>query len=123
MCGNPKTRTIPIIIIINNKYNVWIRWPLLAAELYDAECTEIEYRATMDQEGENITIRFQPVPPQLIDTNSCQVEAGPIYPSSPEIEKPEFCPRQDTNSTNFNFKNEIDWLPFQLNIGKEANLM
>ena len=26
------------------------------------------------------------------------------------------------SSTNFDFKTEIDWLPFQLNIGKEANL-
>ena len=77
----------------------------------------------MDWEDENITIGFQPVPPQLIKTNSCQVEAGPIQPSSPEIEKPEFGPRPDTSSANFNFKTEIDQLPFQLNIGKEANLM
>ena len=48
---------------------------------------------------------------------------GPIQPTSPEIEKPEFGPRLDTNSTNFDFRNEIDWLPFQLNIGKEINLM
>ena len=41
---------------------------------------------------------------------------------SPEIEKLEFGLRPDTNSADFNFKNEIAWLPFQLNIGKEANL-
>ena len=99
-----KARTIPIIIINTNRYNVWVGQPLLAAKLYDVECTETEYRATMDQEGENITIGFQPVPPQLIDTNSCQVVEGPIQPSSPKIEKPEFGPRPDTNSANFNFK-------------------
>ena len=76
----------------------------------------------MDQEGENITIRFQPVPPQLIDTNSCQVEEGPIQPTSPKIKKPEYVPKPDTDSTNFDFKTEIDQLPFQLNIRKEANL-
>ena len=77
----------------------------------------------MDWKGKNITIRFQPVSPQLIDTNSCQVEAGPIQPTSPEIEKPEFSPRPNINSANFDFKFEIDWLPFQLNIKKETKLM
>ena len=64
------------------------------------------------------TCSFQP-----IDTNSCQVEAGPIQPTSPKIVKPDFGPRPGTNSTNFDFKMVIDWLPFQLNIRKEANLM
>ena len=38
----PKARTIPVIIINANRYNVWIRQPLLAAELFDVECDEIE---------------------------------------------------------------------------------
>ena len=119
----PKTRATPIIIINTNTFNVWVRQPLLAVELYDAEYDQIEYRirATMDWEGENIKIRFYPVPPQLLDINSCQVEVGPVQPISPEIERPEFGPRPDTGSTNFDFKSETDWLPFQLNIGKEAN--
>ena len=121
--ATPKARTIPVIIININRYNIWVRQPLLAAKLYDMECNEIEYRTTMDWEGENIMIRCQHVPTQLINTNSCQVEAGPIQPTNPEIEKPQFGPRQNTNSANFNFKTEIDWLPFQLNIRKEASLM
>ena len=44
----PKARTIPVIIINTNRYNVWIRQPLLAAELFDVQCNEIEYRATMN---------------------------------------------------------------------------
>ena len=75
-----------MIIINTNRYNVWVRQPLLAAKLYDAECIEIEYTAMMDWQGNDILIEFQPVPPQLIDPNSCQVEAGPIQPTSPEIE-------------------------------------
>ena len=90
--------------------------------MFDAECEEIEYRVTMNWEGDNISVRF-PVPPQLININSCQVEAGPIQSNSPEIERPEFGPRPDTNSAEFNFKNELDWLPFQLNIRKEAKFM
>ena len=112
-----------MIIINTNRYNVWVRQLLLAAELFDAGCDEIEYRATMDWEGDNISIGLQPVPPQLINTDSCQVETGPIQPTSSGIEKPEFGPRPDTNSADFNFKTEIDQLPFQLNIWKEANLV
>ena len=40
----------------------------------------------MDWEGENIKIRFQPVPHWLIDINSCQMKAGPVPSTSPEIE-------------------------------------
>ena len=116
----PKARTIPVIIINTNRYNVWISQPLLAAKLFDTECDEIEYKANMNREGNTNSVGFQPIPPQLIDTNRCQVEAGPIQPDSPKIEKPEFGPRPDTNSANFNFKNELDGLPFQLNIRKEA---
>ena len=119
----PKARTIPLIIIHTNRYNVWIRQPLLAAKLFDVECNEIDYRATLIWEGNNISVGFQPVPPQLIDTNSSQVEVGPIQSNSPKIKKPEFGPRPDTNSKDFNFKNELDWLPFQMNMGKEAKCM
>ena len=93
-----------MIIINTNKYNVWVRQPLLAAKLYDVECDSIEYRATMDLEGENTTIGFQPVHPQLIDTNSCQSETRPVQASSPKIVKPVFVPILDTNFANFDFK-------------------
>ena len=46
-----------------------------------------------------------------------------MQPANPEVERPEFVPRPDTNSAEFSFKYEIDQLPFHLNTGKEANLM
>ena len=69
------------------------------------------------------SVGFQHVPPQLIDTNNCQVEAGPIQLDSPDIENPEFGPKPDTNSTELSFEKELDQLPFQLNVGKEAKFM
>ena len=44
----PKARTIPVIIINTDRYNVCIRQPLLAAKLFDAECDEIKYRVNMN---------------------------------------------------------------------------
>ena len=76
----------------------------------------------MGWEGDNIKIGFHPVTPQLIDINSCQVEAETIQPTSPEMGRPECDPRPDTGSASFYFKSEINWQPFQLNIGTEANL-
>ena len=119
----PKARSIPVILINTNRYNVWIRPPLLAAKLFDVECHEIDYRADINWDGNNILVGFQPVPPQLINTNSCQVEAGPIQPDGPKIERPVFSPRPDTSSTEVNFEKELDCLPFQLNIRKEAKFM
>ena len=86
-----KARAILIIIINTNKYNVWVRHPLLAAQLYDAECNQIEYRATMDTKN-----GFQPVLPQLIDINRYHVESGPVQSTSPNIIRPEFGPRPNT---------------------------
>ena len=69
---------------------------------------------------DNITTGFQPVPLQLIDIISCQVKAEPVQPTSPKIERPEFGPRPDTDSTDFDLKTEVDWLSFRLNIGKRS---
>ena len=67
----PKARLIPVVLINTNRYNVWIRQPLLAAKLFNAECDEIEYRVNMSQDDNNISVGFQPVPPKLINTSSC----------------------------------------------------
>ena len=119
----PKARSIPVILINTNRYNVWIRQPLLAANLFDVECNEMEYRTNMNRDGDKILVGFQPVPPQLININSCQVEVGSIQLDSSKTERPKFGPRPDTNSAEFNFEKELDQLPFQLNIGKEAKFM
>ena len=119
----PKARSIPVILINTNRHNVWIRQPLLAAELFDAECNEIKYRANMSWDDNSMLVGFQPLSPQLINTSSCQVEVGPIQLDSHKMERPEFGPRPNTNSTEFDFDKELDHLPFQLKIVKEANLM
>ena len=115
----PKATLIHVILINTNRYYVWIRQHFLAAELFDAKCDEIEYRANMNQHGDNISVGFQPVPPQLINTNSSQVEAGPVQLDSPEIERSVFSCRPDTNPAEFNFEKELNCLPLQLNIRKE----
>ena len=54
----PKAIILPVIIINTNRYNVWIGQPLLAAQVFDTECDEIDYRANMNWEGANILFEF-----------------------------------------------------------------
>ena len=62
-----KAITIPVIIINTNKYNVWIKQPLLAVKLFDVECNEVEYKVTMNWEGDNISaLDWTPILQNLI---------------------------------------------------------
>ena len=43
---------------------------MLAAEFYDVEYQQIDCRAIMDWEGDNIMVEFHPLPPTSIDITS-----------------------------------------------------
>ena len=53
-----KSNILPIFLVNTNKFNVWVRQPLLKAELYDADYYQLEYGATKDWEGDEIKIEF-----------------------------------------------------------------
>ena len=112
-------RSVPLILVNTNRQNVWIQQPLLAAELFSADqVEEIEHRANMERQGDKIQISFSPVAPDSIRVRSEQVEsATPDIDPPASSEKPSFGPRPDVKSANFDFKAEIDCLPFKLNMG------
>ena len=91
----------------------------MAAELFGTDqVEEIEHRADMEREGDNIQISFSPVAPDSIRVRSEQVKTitSDIDPPT-SSEKPSFGPRPDEESADFDFKAEIDRLPFKLNMG------
>ena len=92
---------------------------MLAAELFGTnQVKEIEHRANMEREGDNIQISFSPVAPDSIRVRSEQVETvTPDIDPPTSNEKPSFGPRPDVESENFDFKAEIDCLPFKLEYG------
>ena len=114
-----KARSVPVILVNTNRQNVWIQQPLLAAELFGTDqVKEIEHRADMERQGDNINISFSPVAPNSIRVRSEQVETRtPDIDPPTSSEKPSFGPRPDVESENFDFKAEIDHLPFKLNMG------
>ena len=113
-----KARSVPVILVNTNRQNVWIWQPLLAAELFNVdEVEKIEHRANMERQGDNIQISFSPVAPNSIRVSSEQVEsATPDIDPPTSNEKPSFCPRPDVKSADFDFKAEVDCLPFKLNM-------
>ena len=119
-----KARSVPIILINTTKQNVWIQQPLLAAELFIMDhIDEIECRASMERKGDNINRSFSPVAPNIIRVKMEQVETTPSNITPPTSgEKPSFGPRPDVNAADFDFKAEINHLPFKLNMGTDANM-
>ena len=119
-----KARSVPAILVNTNQQNVWIWQPLLAAELFGTDqVEEIEHRADMERQADNIQISFSPVAPNSISIRSEWVGTvtSDIEPPT-SSEKPSFGPRPDVESENFDFKAEIDCLPFKLNMGTTVEM-
>ena len=92
-----KARSVPVIQVHTTKQNVWIQQPLLAVEFFNRDqIDEIEHRASMERQGDNINISFLPVAPNSIRVKSEQVESttSDITPPTSN-EKPSFGPRPD----------------------------
>ena len=119
-----KARSMPVILVNTNRQNVWIQHPFLATELFGTDqVEEIEHRADMERQGDNIQISFSPVAPNSIRVRSEQVETVTSNIDPPtSSEKPSFGPRPDVESENFDFKAEIDCLPFKLNMGTTVEM-
>ena len=128
-----------------NDHNVWIRQPLYAGDLWDVDKEDWEYEPVLvkDAETNTITVKFQQVPPEHLreeifsqaaemfgpektdkdkETETEEKEKGsdpqPTSEDSANQEQPKFGPRPDTSSADFDFKTELERLPFTINIGE-----
>ena len=140
-----KTGRITVCLQNTNDHNMWIRQPLYAGDLWDVDKEDWEYEPVLvkDAETNNITVKFQQVPPEHIrkeifsqavemfgpdktdkdketETKEKEKESDlqPTSEDSANQEQPKFGPRPDTSSTDFDFKSELDRLPFTINIGE-----
>ena len=140
-----KSGRINVCLQNTNDHNVWIRQPLYAGDLLDVDKEDWEYEPVLvkDAETNNISVKFQQVPPEHIreeifsqaaemfgpdktdkeketETKEKEKESDPQPTSedSANKEQPKFGPRPDTSSADFDFKSELDRLPFTINIGE-----
>ena len=89
-----KLRSVPVILINTNKQNVWLRQPLLAAELYIAEYHPVEHQADIEVQGDVANVSFLLVVPDTIRVQLGQVESTSTDTSTPNPEeKPVFGPQ------------------------------
>ena len=81
---------------------------MLAAKLFDVECHQVEHRPVMERKGNDISILFQSVAPNVIGAQLEQQEAllSNIPPPSSD-ENLTFGHRLETHSTDFIFNAEI----------------
>ena len=124
-----KSGPVSVILINNNSHNVWIHQPLYAGDLWEVSPREWEYKPVLTRkEGTNdIKVNFVQVPPEdlqrdiLTNGTGCGEEMEEKVPSSQDTEaesKPSFGTPPDFDSDQFDFKKELERLPFSINIGE-----
>ena len=108
--------------------NVWIRQPLYAAAIWDVELKDWDYEPiiTKSDEANTFEVKLQPVPPEdlreEILSNATEInqetdDTSGRSASKEKDEKPSFGTRPNTKDPDFDFKKELERLPFELNIG------
>ena len=122
---------------------MWIRQPLYAGVLWDVDKEDWEYEPVLVKDAKTIMVKFQQVPPEHLRKEIFSQAAEMFGPDktdkdgetktkekekewdpqttpkdSADQQQPKFGPRPDTSSADFDFKTELDRLPFTINIGK-----
>ena len=125
-----KSNLVPVTLMNTNDYNVWIRQPLFAGELYEVDEQKWEHETIFIREegSDDIHVHVQPVPPenireeifaQTVEQNQDeQTETKEENKDTQEEPLPKFGPRPNFDDPNFNFKKELKRLPFELNLGE-----
>ena len=111
-----KSNLVPVTLMNTNDYNVWIRQPLFAAELYEVDEHQWEHETVFVREegSDEIKVHFQPVPPadirEEIFTQSAQQtenktkDAKDENNDNKEEPLPKFGLRPNFDDPNFDFK-------------------
>ena len=114
---------VPVIVINQNNYNVWIWQPLLAAEIYWAEHLPWDYGVKLHCEGENIKLAFQPLPLAGIMATVKVVHDDPDTRQSKEANKEphsKFGSHPNTKAADFDFPKGSRVSSLQAQSGKHS---
>ena len=75
-----KNKQVPVALMNTNTYNVWIRQPLLAADIVEAEDCPWDYQSSMSCDGNKINITFCPVPSTEVQAEIAAVSVTKAEP-------------------------------------------
>ena len=118
-----KNKKVPVAIVNTNSYNVWICQPLLATDIVEVETCLWDYQSMMSCDGDNIKVSFCPPPSPEVQAEimlaSVTDSGGNTKPNKVEQGKrSKFGPQPKFNKPDFGFKEELERLPFPVNIGE-----
>ena len=125
---NPtKAKQISVILLNTNSYNVWIRQLLYTTTIWDVKLKDWDYEPiiTKSEEADTFEVKLQSVPPEDLreeilshatEVNQETKDTSGKNASNEKDEKPSFGTRPNTENPDFNFKKELERLPFELNI-------
>ena len=83
-----KNKKVPVALMNTNSYNVWIRQPLLAADIVEAEDCPWDYQTSMSHDGGQINISFCPVPSTKVQAEIAAIGVKTTEPgNNPEMTK------------------------------------
>ena len=120
-----KLKKVPVILANMNSYNIWIKQPLLAANVVEVESCPWNYQTILSCDGKDVKVSFCPVPPSevqediFISSTSVMTEneQDMVKDKQNPGEKPRFGSRPNYSGPGFDFQKELDRLPFPLNLG------
>ena len=105
-----------VILMNQNNHNIWIWQPLMAAEIYLVEHLPWDYGVEFQHQGNNIEVAFQPIQSaDIMATVKLVCDEPGTKPSADP--HPTFGPCPNTSVADFNFQQEVEHLPFKLNLG------
>ena len=121
-----QSKKVPVILANTNSYNIWIRQPLLAANIVEVESCPWDYQTILSHDGKDIKVSFCPIPPSEIQEDVFTSGTSVMTEDNQDMvqdkqksgKKPKFGSWPNYGSLEFNFKKELDRLPFPLNLGK-----
>ena len=121
-----KSKKVPVILANTNSYNIWIRQPLLAANIVEVESCPWDYQTILSHDGKDISVSFCPVPHWRFRRKYFQlvlVWLQPVKQIRPIKSKIKVRNQNLVLDLNlivhtFDFQKELDRLPFPLNLGK-----
>ena len=118
-----KNKRVSVAIVNTNSYYVWIRQPLLAADIVEVESCPWDYQSMMSCDGDNIKVSFCPAPSLEVQAEIMSASVTNTGESTKQDKQEKgkrsmFRPQPKFDKPDFNFKEELERLPFPVNIGE-----
>ena len=112
-----KSKNVPVTLMNTDSYNVWIKQPLLAADIVEVDHCPWDYHSTMSRDGavkskSHSALCLLQMYRQMyssVDATKTEMKAGEMETTNgaEQGERPKFGPRPKFNSKNFDFKQEL----------------